>query len=146
MTVFEIVLVILVCITPIVALLFVLPKRKKKEVKPKETTSYVTLEKEQAQAQAEQGTPSQVAETKPEPKKFKDDELENYRDYLNKRHEMSSRPQRHEIPKDFIDRTSAYVPMSSMRNRRTNSSNTDINNLSPEVKALLIAGILDRKF
>lgn len=145
MSIIEKILLISVCLAPVVALLFILPKKKKKPEQPKQTASYVTLEQEKAIKQEQTGA---VAETKQEelPKNNNLDDLENYRDFLNKRHDLSSRPQKRELPKDFLSRTTAYDPSLYGRNRKNTTSNVDINNLSPEIKAMLIAGILDRKF
>ena len=142
MSIIERFLLIGICVAPFVALLFVLPKSKKKKQKTFETTDYVPESKEEP-----------VAEVKPEIEKEKvttksfEDEILDYRQFLEKRKEHITRPSRVELPKGYNDLTESY---SAMRRRMERASqqdkNTNIHNLDPEIKALLIAGILDRKF
>ena len=140
MSIIEKVLLISVCVAPFVALMFVLPKVKKKE-KTFETADYVPEKKEEPVE-----VKPVVVEEKVSEKSF-ENEIVNYREFLQKRKEHMSRPSRVELPKGYNDLTESY---SAMRRRMERASqqenNTNINNLDPEIKALLIAGILDRKF
>ena len=133
---FELVLIIFAGVAPFVALLFMLPKIKKKH-KQVETKPYVS-----------EKMPT-VQEVKEHPKIEKpissiNDELEDYRQYLQKRKLNTDKPVRLEVPEEYR-RTEEY---SAFRRRRRieEKSNQDIHSLTPEVKAMLIAGILDRKF
>jgi len=143
MSIIERILLIGACVAPLFALLFMLPKLKKLKKKEKtfETTDYVPEKKDEP-----------VIETKPEslnltPKtKSFEDEIQSYRDFLEKRKEKMTNPFRKELPKDYVDMTESYSAMRRRQERQSSQTNTDINNLDPEIKALLIAGILDRKF
>ena len=141
MSIIERVLLICVCVAPFVALLFVLPKIKKKKETTFETTDYVPEKKEEPV-----DVKPEVVEEKVDEKTF-EDEIMDYREFLQKRKENMSHPTRVELPKGYSDVTESY---SAMRRRMERASqqekNTNINNLDPEIKALLIAGILDRKF
>jgi hypothetical protein len=51
-----------------------------------------------------------------------------------------------ELPKDFIDRTMPYIPRKRrIKNDKPKNLTEEIQNLSPELKALIIAGVLDPK-
>jgi len=142
MSIIEKVLLIGLCVAPFVALLFVLPKLKKKKQKIFETTDYVPENKEEPAAEVK----PEVVEEKVQTKSF-EDEIVDYRKFLEQRKEHMSHPTRVELPKGYNDLTESY---SAMRRRMERASqqekNTNIHNLDPEIKALLIAGILDRKF
>ena len=142
MSIIERVLLICVCVAPFVALLFVLPKVKKNETKTFQTSDYVPEKKEEPAVEIK----PEVEEEKVDEKTF-ENEIINYHEFLHKRKENMSRPTRVELPNGYSDMTESY---SAMRRRMERASqqekNTNINNLDPEIKALLIAGILDRKF
>ena len=91
-------------------------------------------------------TKPEIVEFKPQEKSF-DNDIQSYREFLEKRKETMIRPNRVELPKGYNDLTESYSAMRrrEMRNNQQ-EKNTNINNLDPEIKALLIAGILDRKF
>ena len=141
MSIIERVLLISACVAPLVALMFIIPKFKKKKQKTFETTDYVPEKKEEPVTEIKQEVVEEVGS-----KSF-ENEIQNYREFLEKRKENMSRPSRVELPKGYTDLTESY---SAMRRRMERASkqerNTNINNLDPEIKALLIAGILDRKF
>ena len=143
---FEWILVIGAIVAPVVALLFVLPKLKKK--KTFETTDYVPEKKEEPVE-----IPKPVETPKEEPKvEFKNPfegpgkELENYREYLMRKRDQLSSPVKNELPKGFNPGTEDYFSYRRRNRKVQETQNQDIHSLSPEIKALLIAGILDRKF
>ena len=140
MSIVERVLLIALCVAPFVALMFVLPKVKKKQ-KTFETTDYVPESKEKPVEEIKQ----EVVEEKVSAKSFEED-IMNYREFLEKRKERMSMPSRVELPNGYNDLTESYSAMRRRMERSAQQKNTNINNLDPEVKALLIAGILDRKF
>lgn len=142
MSTMEIILLISVCVAPIVALMFVIPKLKRKKQKTFETTDYIPEKKEEVVEEK-----SEIVEEKKVEKKSFDDEIQSYREFLEKRKEKMSHPSRVELPKGYRDLSESYSAMRrrEMRNRQE-EKNTNINNLDSEIKALLIAGILDRKF
>ena len=141
MSVFERIILIGLCLAPIVALLFVLPKFKKKKQKTFETTAYVPEAKEEPSKEIK----PEIVEEKIPQKSF-DDEIQTYREFLERRKETMSRPNRVELPKGYTDLTESYSAMRRRNERNNQQKNTNIHNLDPEIKALLIAGILDRKF
>lgn len=142
MSIIERILLIGACVAPLFALLFVIPKFKKKKQKTFETTDYVPEKKEEPK----QAEPEIVEEVKVDAKSF-ENEIESYREFLEKRKETISKPSRVQLPHDYRDITESYSAMRRRQERNNlQEKNTNINNLDPEIKALLIAGILDRKF
>jgi len=137
---FEIFLIVMLCATPFIALLFVLPKKLKKE-KAAEKVETKTLK------DIKQEEPKPVVEEKKiEPKKVASSEIstDDFKSYL-KRREPTSKPNRVELPKDFKDMTLPYRPRRRVKNEKPKTIGEEIQSLSPELKALMITGILDRK-
>ena len=148
MSKFELFLTVGVCVAPILSLIFVFPKgfkfkkKQKAEVKTakeaNETFNYIKENKEE---------PKQV-EVKLEKKEdFKDLDVPNFdssdfKDYLNRRPKGKG-PMRKLMNDDF------GFPYDGFGNRKKEkedkSIKEQINDLSPELKAMLIAGVLDRK-
>lgn len=143
MSIIERILLIGACLAPLIALLFIIPKVKKKKQKTFETTDYVPEKKEESVVEIK---PENIEETKVSEKSF-EDEIQSYREFLEKRKERTTSPMRVELPKGYTDLTESYSAMRRRQERNSHQErNTNINNLDPEIKALLIAGILDRKF
>ena len=141
MSIIERVLLIGLCVAPFVALLFILPKVKKKQ-KTFETSDYVPESKPEPVVEVK----PEVVEEKVSAKSF-EEEIMDYRQFLEKRKEHMSRPSRVNLPQGYNDLTESYSAMQRRMQRASQQNkNTNINNLDPEIKALLIAGILDRKF
>ncbi|MBQ8615783.1 MAG: hypothetical protein IJ415_04380 [Clostridia bacterium] len=140
---FEIVLIVLACAVPVVALLFVLPKFKKKEQKaPVPTKTYEEIKKEE-QVEIKSGLPE---EKKVQTFANNDFSPEDFKGYLNHKQKNITRPSRVNLPKDFMDRTEPYMPRRRRRMEEKPKSVADeIRSLSPELKALIIAGVLDKK-
>ena len=137
----EKILLISACVAPLIALLFILPKIKKKKPKTFETTEYIPEKKEEPVE-----VKPEIVEEKFEKKSF-EDEIESYREFLQKRKQNITQPSRVELPKDYQDLTESYSALRRRQARMQNQEkNTNLQNLDPEIKALLIAGILDRKF
>ena len=142
MSIIERILLIGMCVAPLFALLFIIPKVKKKKQKTFETTDYIP----ETRVEPIESKPEVVEETKVSEKSF-ENEIQSYREFLEKRKEKSTNPMRVELPKGYSDLTESYSAMLRRRERSNQQEkNTNINNLDPEIKALLIAGILDRKF
>ena len=138
---FEIILIVLVCAVPIVAFLFVFPKFKKKEKKVEETTK--TL----ADLKQEEKKPEVIKETPVKKEVAKDDissiDVQSYIDFKKKN---LTKPKRVEMPKDFKDVTLPYMPRrTNGQNKKPQSVAEEIQNLSPELKVLIISGVLDPK-
>ena len=141
MSIMEKILLISACVAPLIALLFILPKIKKKKPKTFETTEYIPEKKEEPVE-----VKPEIVEEKVEKKSF-EDEIESYREFLQKRKQNITQPSRVELPKDYQDLTESYSALRRRQARMQNQEkNTNLHNLDPEIKALLIAGILDRKF
>lgn len=144
---FEIVLIVLACCVPVVALMFVLPKIKRKEKQPASTKSYEELKKEENKQgeQAKQEKPKDEKQINP----FKNQDLstDEFKNFLKERQKGLTKPIRNELPKDFVDTTMPYMP-TRRRLRKKEEPKTvaeEIRSLSPELKALIIAGVLDKK-
>ena len=141
MSIMEKILLISACVAPLIALLFILPKIKKKKPKTFETTEYIPEKKEEPVE-----VKPEIVEEKVEKKSF-EDEIETYREFLQKRKQNITQPSRVELPKDYQDLTESYSALCRRQARMQNQEkNTNLHNLDPEIKALLIAGILDRKY
>lgn len=138
---FEIILIVLVCAVPIVAFLFVLPKIKKKEKKVEETTK--TL----ADLKQEEKKPEIIKET-PVKKEVVQDEISSseIQSYIDFKKKNLSKPKRVEMPKDFKDITLPYTPRRRhSQDKKPKTVAEEIQNLSPELKVLIISGVLDPK-
>ena len=141
---FEIILLVMAIAVPVLALVFVLPKFKKREKKVQvQTKTYEQIKKEEAKVE-EKSEP--VQEKKASVITNNDFTSEDFRGYLNHKQKNITRPTRVNLPKDFKDVTEPYIP----RRRRSvkEKSKTvaeEIRSLSPELKALIIAGVLDKK-
>lgn len=141
---FEIVLLVMAIAAPALALVFVLPKFKKREKKVQvQTKTYEQIKKEEAKVE-EKSEP--VQEKKASVITNNDFTSEDFRGYLNHKQKNITRPTRVNLPKDFKDVTEPYIP----RRRRSVKEKPktvaeEIRSLSPELKALIIAGVLDKK-
>ena len=141
MSLIEKVILIIVGLIPLIALMMFLPKiiKNKKTNKPNLETP----------ANAEP-KPTPVA-SQPEPaKKNKENanEFDDFADYANLKKNKVSAPKRN-FPKpnydDFLER---YVPprqMNSNQNQKEKTIKEEFASLSPQLKALIISGALDRK-
>ena len=144
---FEIFLIVTACSIPVFAVIMLLPKIKLKFKKKEKQISVET--KTYAEIKAEDKASEPKVEEKPrEVKKFVSSgeiSTDDFRSYLNRRKSVS-KPSRLEMPDDFVDRT---MPYSSRRrrieNKKPQSVAEEIQNLSPELKAMIIAGVLDKK-
>lgn len=140
----EIFIIICVCLIPIVALVILFPKFKFKK-REKKVKSEI---KEQVTEKYVPETP--IAE---EPKMEKKEESfkyepDNFKDYLKDKSARVSKPQMKILPDDFRDLSTRYNPNSRLnKTGKENSSSLaeEINSLSPELKALILSGALDKK-
>lgn len=142
---FEIVLIVMACVVPALALLFVLPKFKKKEkIEKPPTKTYEEIKKEEAKEEAKPESPK---EKKVETAFAKNDfSPDDFRGYLNHKQQHVTKPTRVELPKDFVDRTEPYMPRRRRRmEEKPKTIAEEIRSLSPELKALIFTGALDKK-
>ena len=138
----EIALVVGICLAPVLALFFVLPKKLKKE-------------KKQALPTTEYKPEPSIVDEKPaeEPKEVQSEMVENkgvvideFKNYMQQKKNRVTSPIKIEPPDDIF--TEEYIP-SRLRRKKTEKENKtiieQIEDLSPELKALLLAGVLDKK-
>ena len=142
MTNFEIFLIVAMCSVPVVALFFVVPKLKKKQKKEKVVEKKVVEEVKKEETPKISEEPKQKA-VRPIENSFTS---EDFKGYLNKRQNETTKPKRVELPEDFIDRTEDFFPRRRRRiAEKPKTVAEEIRNLSPELKALIISGVLDKK-
>lgn len=144
---FEIFLIVMFCAMPIVALLMILPKKvkksKEKKSEPEPVKSYQEIKQEEKKEEVVENV-----EPKKENIKFSNSEIskDEFKSYLELKKNNITKPRRVELPNDFKDMT---LPYSSRRrvkeDKKPQSVAEEIKNLSPELKTMLIAGVLDRK-
>lgn len=143
MSTFEIVILIAVILVPIVALIFILPKRKKKEAKEEvKTTEYVSEKKEE---------PKEIVEAKPikemkMPLRSSEFSNDDFKDYLNSKRKSVTAPKRLEIrpENDDLESYSSFKSRRMQRNQEKSLAE-QIRDLRPELKALIISGVFDKK-
>ena len=145
MSSFEIFLIVLACSVPVVALLFLLPKKLKKQEKPKpveQSKTYEEIKKEDVKV--EEAPKEKTINSPIEKAELNDLDFKNY---LKQKQSNMTKPKRAELPPDFVDRTEDYFPRRRGANKVEKTKNVaeEIKSLSPELKALIIAGVLDPK-
>ena len=137
----EMVLIVGLCLAPIVALLFMLPKKFKKEKKAAPPTTEYKPEQSVVEEKPEE--PKEVQTSVFENKGVSTDE---FRGYLSEKKQNISAPKRISPPDDIF--TEEYVPSRFRKKIKDKENKTiieQIDDLSPELKALLLAGVLDKK-
>lgn len=139
---FEIFLIIAACSVPLVALLFSLPKKiKGKQKNEKVVESKPVVEEKKEEIKKEE--PPVEKMLRPIETSFSSDD---FKGYLQERQNRTSKPKRIELPKDFIDRTEDYFPRRKrIRPEKQKTVAEELQSLSPELKALIISGVLDKK-
>ena len=158
MTKIELFLILGACLVPILAFLFVLPKKikSKKKVEVK-TEEYVPETKSEQENKGTGNDDQKPLEIKVESNKKNDDfnnpfekdlsnEISGYREYMERKRNSITRPNKIELPKDFKDLSESFFENRRRRRESQHQESQDITNLSDDIQALLIAGILDRKF
>lgn len=140
MTNFELCLIVCALLMPIVAFIFVNPKSTKEKITTK-------AKKEQPKS-LENPNIEEKPKPKPEKKKPVFEPVEcspdEFKGYLEKKHENVSKPKEKFIEHDAgisIDEFISHRRPLNMDKQETNS----LEDLSPELKAMLMVGILDRK-
>ncbi len=147
MTKFEMFLVVFACLAPIIAILFVVPKgfrfKKKpkvelKQVTPEETFSYLPEQQEKKEPVELKEKEKKVTDLPFDKVEFSSDD---FKGYLNRRDE-------NKVPKfmqdDMFDPLDIVNPV-RRKKEEPKQIKEQIQDLSPELKAILIAGVLDRK-
>lgn len=140
----EIFIIICVCLIPIVALVILFPKFKFKK-KEKKVKSEVKEQPTEKYVPEKPITDETKISKKEESIKYEPD---NFKDYLKDKSARVSKPQMKFLPEDFRDLSTRYYPNS--RFNKTGQGNQqslaeEINSLSPELKALIFSGALEKK-
>ena len=146
----EMALIIIAVAIPLLSILFVLPKRKKKEKVAPQVKQYVKEEVVEPPKPVEQ--PAPVPKVEEKPKKinpiFEDNDAD-FKAYLDLKRKRMSSPERKEMPSGVRGPLGEYIP-ARLRNQQKSSSDKSvaeqIQELSPELKALMLSGILDKKY
>ena len=142
---FETVLIVMACSVPFLALTFVLPKFKKKEKSNpiKEEKSFQEGKKEEEKSEPHK---EDLEENKTEIDSNADFSPEDFKKYLTNRNKSTIKPTRIELPEGFEDRTMPYIPQHRRKvEEKTKTVAEEIQQLSPTLKAMIIAGVLDKK-
>ena len=155
MSKFEIFLIVCAVLVPFIAMVFVLPKHKKKEkpAKPLKTLADIKKEEQRVEPEFSKVQPQKEIETDFEKEVNNLDVFEDtgfssadFKDYLSKR-KVNSRPEFVKTPEE--DTTFSYADFLEKRkaeqNKQPKTIKEEIHSLSPELKAMLVAGVLDKK-
>jgi len=144
---FEIVLTVLACAVPLVALLFVLPKFKKKEKAKVETPTKTYEEIKKEETPKEETKLEEKKENKSLPKITNTEfDSNDFKSYLKRKQQTTSKPMRVDLPEDFEYKTMPYLPRRRRReDLKPKTVAEEIRSLSPELKALIFTGALDKK-
>ena len=138
MSTVEIVLIVIACLIPVVSLIIILPKHLKfAKSKPASATPTPAepIKTEQ---------PKVVANKAP----MQDYNTDEFKSYLNKRKEKLTKPVRNNNVASNLLPNENYFPRRITRASATQQPQTlidEIRNLSPELKALIFSGALNRK-
>lgn len=145
---FEMFMILAACSIPIGAILLFILKKCLKSIKKDKTKKQQKVEsKIETKEIAE--SPKEVSPEQVKPEQIKHHTIaseistDDFRSYLNKRKEIS-KPKRVELPEDFKDRSMPFMPPRP-RNRKPKSMAEEIQALSPELKALILSGALERR-
>ena len=142
MTTVEIIAIVLVCLIPIVALVIILPKKiKNRKVKSTKTETQ-PLEQEPVKIEAEPNKNSTS------PLEFTADD---FKGYLTKKRKQVSHPKRLEENfaenlniEDFNSYQARFAPRRNDKSQ-DKTIKEQFDELSPELKAMIIAGVFDKK-
>ncbi len=135
----EIILIIIACLVPVVAFVIILPKhiikKAKKKPEPK-VEPYVPTAKEEKPAAAPQPTGP-----------IEDYKSDEFKSYFDRRKENLSKPKRNEFDPLRMPPTQGYFPRRPMpfNTKKPQTLCEEIQNLSPELKALIFSGALNKQ-
>lgn len=143
---FEIFIIAMLCAIPIIALIAVFPKVKFKKKTKKVAEPVKTYEEIKQEEKQEK-----PVEKENDTKEFKTSVLSNeistddFESYLEQKKKDVTKPKRIEFPSDFKDLSMPFEPRRRSRVQKPKNVSEEIQSLSPELKAMLIAGVLDKK-
>lgn len=147
----EIAILVISCLIPVIALIIILPKLKKKksatapktDEKPKEVQPSAPILEKKDKPTLEKTSEQNQDELNDEVAYTSDD----FKSYLQEKKQKITRPKRKdELPEfDFEDYDRFKLHQNRSDKTTSKSIADEINDLSPEIKAMIIAGVLDKK-
>ena len=144
MSKFEIFLIVMLCAIPFISMFSILPKikfkKKSKKVKKEPHKQEIKVEEKPVQEVKPVEKPKEVTSFA-----SNDISTSDFKSYLDRKKQDISKPKRVELPSDFNDLSMPFVPRRRRVNTKPKSVSEEIKGLSPELKAMLIAGVLDKK-
>lgn len=143
----EIILIIGAVLVPIIALLMVLPK-KLKQVKQKVETKQIEQKDEPLKQEKLEQKPKLAEKEQTKTPLFDNTgyKQEDFADYLKEKSKKSVQPKKKELPNDFKDLSQGYEDFLHKTATPTKTLADDVVSLSPELQAMIFAGLLDKKF
>ena len=143
MSVFEIIIIASAVSIPVIALLMVIPKFKRRQkLISHETMPYVSSENESPVVNK---TVDQDQKETTRSLQAQEDSTDEFKDYLRYKKESIVGPTKKELPEGYIDRTSPYVRRRMDKNKEHKTIIEQINTLSPELLTMMLSGIFDKK-
>lgn len=143
----EICLIVCAVLVPVVALFMVLPKIKGKKVKTEQPKQEKVAEK------VEPKPKEQTKEEKPKEGKINQPIFESsqysaddFKDYLKERNKNIETPKLKQQSKDFKDMSLGLDEYMKLKQMPKQDILDEINKMSPEMQAIVFAGLLDKKF
>ena len=143
MTKVEIGIIVIAALIPIIALVILFPFKKKKKAAPKPAKEQVTDQKPKEEP---------VKEPDPLPKSggisTASLDTSEFMDYLKEKSTATKAPERKEFGDnlgEIDDDLFSDIDFSIPRKKKVKSLSQEIQDLSPELKAMIISGVLDRK-
>jgi hypothetical protein len=136
----EIILIVCAVAVPIVALLFVLPKRKANDNAPTKEAKQPEPPKESQPKPAEEKKDLKITTSN----NLSNSDLKSYAEYKKR---FAPAPKTAKMPYDYASETHYFdfPEFVEPKPKKDNSISGQIKSLSPELKAMLIAGVFDKK-
>ena len=142
----EIAIIVILCVIPIVPILMLIPKRKAKknkaEVKAEEKSSKPAEEKKE---EISKEPPKEQTKSDRSFNEIGEKDFESYMDFKKRNIKGPAK----DMPKnDFVDNSMSFEQYLRNENRSVEQEKNiadQINSLDPTIKAMIIAGILDKK-
>lgn len=141
----EINLIIIASLIPFVALVMVLPKIKRKKAKENQPKQEKVAEKVEPKEQTKEEKPKEGKINQPifESSQYSADD---FKDYLKERNKNIETPKLKQQPKDFKDMSLGLDEYMKLKQMPKQDFLDEINKMSPEMQAIVFAGLLDKKF
>ena len=141
----EICLIVCAVLVPVVALFMVLPKIKGKKAKTEQTKQEKVAEKVEPKEQTKEEKPKEGKINQPifESSQYSADD---FKDYLKERNKNIETPKLQQQPKDFKDMSLGLDEYMKLKQMQKQDFLDEINKMSPEMQAIVFAGLLDKKF